>query len=122
MQNPNRVLAFLTYLLPIVGSLFVLLFGRRNALALYHACQSLALFLGVIVVPVGWAVIGWLVAQIPVAGPILAVALFALVIAAAIAVVVGWLTGLANALRARFIPIPVFGGWGDRTFARLYRP
>jgi len=91
-------------------------------LALYHACQSLALFVGVILVPAGWLVVGWLLAQIPMAGPILAISLFALVMAAAVVVLIGWLTGLSNALRAKFAPIPVFGGWGDKTFERLYRP
>ncbi len=122
MQNPNRAFAFLTYLLPFIGSLLVFLFSRKNALALYHACQSLALFVGVILVPAGWLVVGWLLAQIPMAGPILAISLFALVMAAAVVVVIGWLTGLSNALRAKFAPIPLFGGWGDKTLERLYRP
>lgn len=122
MQKPNRLLAFLSYLLPFVGSVLVLLFNRRNALALYHACQALALFLGMIVVPLGWVVFGWLLSFIPLVGPILGAGLFSLVIAAAIAVVIGFIMGLINALRARFIPIPVFGGWGDNVFKQLYRP
>ena len=122
MQKPNRLLAFLSYLLPFVGSVLVLLFNRRNALALYHACQALALFLGMIVVPLGWVVFGWVLSFIPLVGPILGAGLFSLVIAAAIAVVIGFIMGLINALRARFIPIPVFGGWGDNVFKQLYRP
>ncbi len=122
MQKPNRLLAFLSDLLPVVGSLLVLLFSRRNALALYHACQSLALFLGIILVPVGWMVFGWLLSFIPLVGPILAAGLFALVMAAAIAVVIGFIVGVINALRGRFIPIPVFGGWGDNLFKQFYRP
>ena len=122
MQNPNRALAFLTYLLPFIGSLLVFLLNRKNALALYHACQALALFGGLILVPVSWLVLGWLLAQIPMAGPILTISLFTLVLAAAAVIVVGWLMGLSNALRAKFAPIPVFGGWGDKTFERLYRP
>lgn len=122
MQKPNRLFAFLAYLLPFVGPLLILLFNRKNALALYHACQSLALFGGIILVPAGWLVFGWLVAQIPLAGPILAVSLFALVIAAAIAALIGLFTGITNALQARFVPVPVFGGWGDSAFARLYQP
>lgn len=122
MQKPNRVLAFLSYLLPVVGSLLVLLINRKNALALYHACQALALFLGMVVVPVGWLIFGWLLAQIPLVGPILAAGLFALVIAAAMAATIAFVLGMINALRARFIPIPLFGGWGDSAFKQLYRP
>ena len=122
MQKPNRLLAFLSYVLPFVGSLLVLLVSRRNALALYHACQALALFLGIILVPVGWVVFGWLLSFIPLVGPILAAGLFALVMAAAIVVVIGFIIGIINALRARFIPIPVFGGWGDSLFKQFYQP
>lgn len=122
MQKPNRLLAFLSYVLPFVGSALVLLFSRRNALALYHACQALALFLGIIFVPVGWVVFGWLLSFIPLVGPILAAGLFAVVMAAAMTTVIGFVIGMTNALRARFIPIPVFGGWGDNLFKQFYRP
>jgi uncharacterized membrane protein len=119
VDRPNRVAAFLAYLLPIVGWLFVLLFQRKDRFAAYHACQSLGLQLMLVVMPVGWAVIAWSIAWVPLAGPVLAAALFALVIAAYIAGFVAWVAGMINALNAKIRPVPVFGGWGERAYSQL---
>ncbi len=122
MQKPNRTLAFIAYLLPVVGPLLVLLFNRRNLFSLYHACQSLAITLGLVVMPVGWIVLGWLLTWVPLVGPLLAAALFTLVIAAYLALIIGWVLGLINSLRAKQTATPVFGGWGERLFMRMATP
>ena len=119
MQKPNRPLAFLAYLLPLIGPLLVWLLARKNTFALYHACQSLALTLIAIIVPLGWALIAWAMTWVPLAGPMMAAALFALVIAAYLALVVAWGMGLANALRALHSAVPMYGGWGERLYGRL---
>ncbi len=119
MQKPNRLLAFLAYLLPVVGPLLVLLFNRRNSFALYHACQSLALTLAAVIVPIIWAVVGWIMIWVPLAGAVLAVAMFALVIAAYIAIVIGLVFGLINSLRGQTSSAVVFGGWGESLFLRM---
>jgi len=114
VQKPNRTLAFLAYLLPVIGPLLVLLADRKNTFALYHACQSLGLTLIAIAVPIAWAVCAWLLMWIPLAGALLAAALFALVVAAYITLLIAWLVGMSNALRDQLAPAPVFGGWGER--------
>ena len=114
MQKSNRTLAFLAYLLPVIGPLLVLLADRKNTFALYHAFQSLGLTLIAIVAPIVWAVCAWLLMWIPLAGGLLAAALFALVVAAYITLFIAWLAGMSNALRNELAPAPVFGGWGER--------
>lgn len=122
MQKPNRTLAFLAYLLPVIGPLLVLLFNRKNNFALYHACQSLAITAAAIVVPIGWIVLGWILAWVPIAGALLAIAMFALVMAAYIALALGLVFGLINSLRAKQTAAPIFGEWGESLFIRLGTP
>lgn len=70
MQKPNRFLAILSYLLVLIGPLLFILFRRKDKFTLYHACQSLALVAGAIVVPLLWLVIGWTFAFLSVEFPI----------------------------------------------------
>lgn len=71
MQKPNRFLALLSYLLVLIGPLILILFRRKDTFTLYHACQSLALVAGAIIVPLLWLAIGWLFAFLSVEFPIL---------------------------------------------------
>ncbi len=120
--QPSPIVSFLIYFVPVLGWLVGLFFLRRNIVAFYHACQALALTLGALLIPLLWAVAGWGIAWIPLVGPVTAIAAFALVIAGAVAVIVAWIMGLVNALRGKTVPVPIFGGWGERIFLRLVRP
>ncbi|GIV70351.1 hypothetical protein [Caldilinea sp.] len=71
MHRPNRLLAALSYLLILVGPLAIVLLRRRDRFTLYHACQSLALVGGAVVVPLLWLVFGWLTAFVSVEYPLL---------------------------------------------------
>lgn len=178
----TALLSFLSYLLPPIVAPLVLLFRRRDYMALYHACQALSLLAGLIAVGVVWLVCGWLVAflsvetpwvymipvviavampiygmfkrsrmyvnraiwwnifgttflalafswacwqfvqwlspnVLPIAGPFLLMASFAVVMAALIAGAVGLVLGMIRALRGIAKPVPLFGGWGQRWFA-----
>lgn len=119
MAKPNRPLALLAYVLPLIGPLLIIGVQRRSVFAVYHACQSLALLLGVIIVPLLWAVQGWVAAWVPLVGPVYTMSSFSLVIAAWVMVAAGWLMGIGNALAGRANPLLLFGGWGERIFNRL---
>jgi uncharacterized membrane protein len=112
MSTPSRLPAVLAYV-PVVGWLYVLLFQRKNLVALFHLRQSIGLFLFLVGTFAGWAVIAWLLAWIPYMD-ILAIALFAIVIAAYLYGAVAWILGLINALRSRLAPLPLFGRWANR--------
>ncbi|HQY94763.1 hypothetical protein [Caldilinea sp.] len=71
MQKPNRFLALLSYLLVLIGPLILILFRRKDKFTLYHACQSLALVAGAVVVPLLWLAIGWTFAFLSVEFPVL---------------------------------------------------
>jgi uncharacterized membrane protein len=115
----NRVVNVLIYLIPIAGCLVGLTVLRRNLAALYHACQALALTLGLFLIPLSWAIFAWLVAWIPIVGPATAMASFSLVIAAIPACLIAWVMGTVHALRDEVRQVPVFGIWGERIFRRL---
>jgi uncharacterized membrane protein len=113
------------YIVPIAFLLFTPVFRRRQHAVRYKdrwswlsitltAVVALALIYG------SYLVINWLAPIfLPLGGPLLLMSGFSIVIAAALALVVAWLIGLANALRAQVRPVPVYGGWGERLFSRL---
>jgi uncharacterized membrane protein len=114
VSEPKKYLAFLAYLLPVVGWLYVLLFQREDEFAMYHAKQSLALTIAAVLTPVAWAVAAWVIAWVPLVGPALGAFLFALVVLAYIALAATWVTGMVDALRAKIRPLPFVGVWAER--------
>lgn len=71
MHKPNRLLAFLSYVVLLIGPLLLILLRRKDKFTLYHACQSLALVGGAIAVPLLWLAIGWVFALLSVEFPLL---------------------------------------------------
>lgn len=114
MSKPQRHLAFLAYLLSILGWLYVLLFHRKDEFAAYHAKQSLGLTIIAVGTPAVWAVVAWIVSWLPLAGPTIAAASFSLVIVTYVVLIVSWITGMVYALQTKMKPVPVVGGWAER--------
>jgi uncharacterized membrane protein len=113
-MDRSRITAFLSYFVLFLGSLYVLIFERHDDYARYHALQALGLVFFAAGVFVGWAVLGFLVAWIPLVGPVLSISMFALVIAAWIFAVVAWVIGMANAVRGLIAPLPLIGRWAEK--------
>jgi uncharacterized membrane protein len=107
MDSSSRVAAVIAYI-PVVGWLYVLLFQRHNVFAVFHARQSIGLFVFLLAMFVGWAVITWVLGWIPFAF-VIGNALFALVIAAYVFGVFAWIAGILNAARGRVALLPIFG-------------
>jgi len=110
----SRYLALIAYLLSIPGAAYVLLAYRRDAFAVYHARQSLALAVMLVLTPPAWAISAWAFAWVPLIGPVIAVSLFALVLVIYCGVAIGWLLGMSYALRGLARPLPVVGAWAQR--------
>ena len=117
MEKPNKSLAFLAYLLSIVGCLYVLFFHRGKKFAVYHAKQSMMLAIVAVIAPVIWIVVGWGLVWIPLVGPLVAAALFSLVMATYILLAVVWIVGMVYAQQAKMKPLPVIGEWAERLFS-----
>ena len=98
-QDDSKLWAFLAYLLGIVGFVLVLLLKKDNKFAMYHAKQSLVLFICWVVVMIltPIPIIGWI------GGPILGVCLFIL-----------WIIGIINALTDKMKPLPLIGKFADK--------
>ena len=114
MKAPKRYLAVIAYLVPVLGWLYILLFQKEEKFAVYHAKQSLVLTITAVLAPVTWAVVAWILALVPLVGPVTAVSVFALVILVYISLAVIWVIGMIYALRAKMKPLPVFGGWAEK--------
>jgi uncharacterized membrane protein len=114
VRTSSKIFAFLAYLLLIFGWLYIFIFRREDKLALYHAKQAFLLTVIAVGAPLVWAIFGWLISFIPFVGPIVAVALFSLVIATYIFLVATWIVGMVYALQAKPKSLPVVGGWVER--------
>ena len=110
MEKPNRTLAYLSYLIPVIVPLYVIFTQRKEVFSRYHAFQSLALVAGAVIVPIFWAVPAWVVTWIPLVGPLLS----AVSKSPTTTLLVGWGMGMHAALQAKIRPGPLFGGWGER--------
>ena len=117
----SRLLAALAYALPLLGGVLGLAIDRANPLTRLHAAQSIGALLTLALSLVVWAVAGFLLALVPVIGPIFSISLFSLVIAMVIFLAVNWVVSFWFALRGeeRTIPLAnrvtlrVFGGDGS---------
>ena len=114
MSQSSRYLAFISYLLSLPGALFVLLARPDEPFAIYHARQSLRLALIGIAAPLIWAVVAWMLAWIAVIGGMLAIILFALVIATYAGIIISWIAGMIYSLKGQVRPIPLFGAQTKR--------
>jgi uncharacterized membrane protein len=103
----------LTYLVPVIGWLYVLFFHRKNSLAIYHFKQSIGLVIFLVATTVSWVAVGWILGWIPYMA-VLSMALFAIVIVAYLYGIAAWILGLSNALSTRMAPLPFFGQWASR--------
>jgi uncharacterized membrane protein len=109
VSQSSRYLAFMSYLLSLPGALFVLLARRDDPFAVYHGRQSLRLAIIAIAAPLIWAVVAWILAWIPLAGGMLGVILFALVIATYAGILISWIAGMIYSLKGQARPLPLFG-------------
>ena len=104
----NIDIALLAYLIPVLGSAYILALRKDDGFGRFHAFQGLTLVLALILAPAAWFLFSGLVSFLPFGG-VIAAYVFALVIAVYFAVVVAWVAGIVNVLRARQRPVPFFG-------------
>ena len=111
MKTASRLSAFIAYLLPVIGWVFVFLFRRKDSFVQFHLKQAIGLVVAVIAAPLVWALVAWVVVRVPILGPMTAAGTFAIVIAAYLILLVAWFIGMSNALRGRVRMLPIVGRW-----------
>jgi uncharacterized membrane protein len=114
IRRSSQVLAFLAYAFWIVGWLIVMVVARNDRFAAYHARQSLGLSLAIILAPLVWLIVAWMIAWIPSVGVVISAAIFSLVIGLYIVAAVAWVYGMIHAARGQYRPVPFFGDWAAR--------
>lgn len=113
------------YIVPIGLALLLPVVQRRRKAVRYAERNSWVGILLTLVVAVAliygcWLVLNFLAPFVlPLGGPLLLMTGFSVVIAAYLALFVVWVIGMINALRAAWKPVPIFGGYGERLYARL---
>ncbi len=103
VSGESKVWAFLAYLLGIVGFILVLLIKKTDRFAMYHAKQSLVLFITYIAVWIISAITGF----IPFLGRFVSFILW-------IVVFVLWIIGMINALKGEEKQLPLIGSFGNK--------
>lgn len=114
MPLSSRLKAFFAYLFFAVGGIVVLAVSRNDHYASFHARQSLAITLVAIVWSGILLLFSYLIALIPLVGPVLASASVALVIGLLLALLYSWIRGMVNALRSNYASAPFVGGFAAR--------
>lgn len=114
MSKPRKHAAFVAYLLPVLGWLYVFLFYRDNELAMFHAKQAIVLTILVIAAPVVWFGFSWLMLWIPTFGALISAASFTVVMLVASVAAVLWIVGMVYSAQAREEPLPIVGRWTAR--------
>jgi len=94
--DEGKLFAFLAYLLGIIGFIIVLVAKKDNKFAMFHAKQSLVLFLGWIISGVVW------VLPIPVVHALVSGILYLLLL-------ILWIMGMVFALTGQEKQLPVVG-------------
>ncbi len=102
-NDTSKLWAFLAYLLGIIGFVLVLILKKKDAFAMYHAKQSLVLFIGSAVLMVA----AQFVSFIPLVG-------WLAVSALQIGLLILWVMGIINALTGKTAPLPLIGGFGEK--------
>jgi uncharacterized membrane protein len=92
--DEGRLFAFLAYFLGIIGFIIVFAVKKDNKFAMFHAKQSLVLFIVAVANGIIWQVplIGWI------AGAVIGLAVF-----------VFWIMGIINALGGQEKALPIIG-------------
>ena len=115
-KHADRRFAALAYILPVIGGLLGLALDGGNPLTRVHARQSISTVIALIITFFVWAAVGYVLSLIPIAGPIVAIALFSLVIAMAAFLAANWLFSFVLALRGEERTIP----FANRVALRLF--
>jgi uncharacterized membrane protein len=101
VSDESKMFAFLAYLLSILGFLIIVIAKKDDEFAIYHAKQSLILF---VIYMIGWIIfifipfIGWFILL-----PIWWLLFLALTI-----------IGIVNAFSGKKKPLPIIGSWGEK--------
>lgn len=114
--DEGRMFAALAYVLPFVGGIIGLIADGGNPLTRLHARQSISAVIALIITFFVWAAVGYVLSLIPIAGPIVAIALFSLVIAMAAFLTANWIYSFVMALRGEERTIP----FANRVAMRLF--
>jgi len=100
-EDDGKLFAFLAYLLGIIGFLIVLLAKKDNKFAMYHAKQSLVLF-------IAWVIVSVVGTIIPFIGWFIIMPIGSLVL------IIFWILGMINALTGKEKPLPFIGQFGSK--------
>jgi len=106
-NNPlEKIFCLVAYIFSLPGVLLVCFVGKKSKYCLHHARRSLELFLFIFFLFIFWFVITFILMLIPYGGFPLAIALFGIVVAAAIFCLVLSIMGIFSVLRGEIIVFP----------------
>ena len=113
MSEENRIIAALSYFIPIVGGIVVYLI-REDKFERFHAIQSILFWVGAFIVSVGINIAAMFMAFIPAVGSIFAMIIGAIGLLFALAVFALWLVLMWKAYEYERYKLPVLGEYAEK--------
>ncbi|MBW2978787.1 DUF4870 domain-containing protein, partial [Candidatus Woesearchaeota archaeon] len=104
VSSDSKLWAFLAYFLSIVGFVLVLAMKKNDRFALYHAKQSLVLFIASVILYVAAMLLT----------PVMLFFIFYIFWVIYIVVFVLWIIGIVNAVTGKTKPLPIIGGFAEK--------
>ena len=102
----EKILCLVAYFFSLPGALITRFAGKKSGFCLHHARRSLELFFFMAFLFVSWFIVTYVLMFIPYGGFPLAIALFGIVIAAAVFSTVLCIMGTIKALRGKTVIFP----------------
>jgi uncharacterized membrane protein len=110
----EKILCLIAYVFSLPGALVVRFLGRNSKFCLHHARRSLELFGFSVFLFIAWYIGGRVLMLIPYAGFPIAIALFAIVMAALLFSAVLCVMAIIKALRGKRTVFPLISAWMER--------
>ena len=110
----EKFLCFVAYLLSFPGVFIARFAGKKSNLCLHHARRSLELFLFMAFLFVAWFIIAYVLMLVPYGGFPIAMALFGIVVAAAVFSLALSITGIVKAFQGKTVIFPFVSSFMKR--------
>ena len=102
----EKILCFAAYIFGFPGAIFVRFAGKKNSFCLHHVRRSIELFLFMTFLLIAWYILAHILFLIPYGGFPLAMAVFGIVVAAAIFSLILFVMGIVKAFQRKTIIFP----------------
>lgn len=108
MNDENKIIAAVTYLVPILGGIIIFLIRKTNY-EKFHAIQSIFFWVGAIIISIGIGIVERILSFIPVIGDIFEIFLEIASLLFGLGMLLLWLLLMWKAYKGEMWKLPILG-------------